>query len=92
MNVSIEIEPSPYVPPVKIINRVEIRFFNIDLFKSVTVVATLCDDKDYIIDNKHITIDGEEYANWSNDDSYLIDLVLVKLGLTKKTVVPDVAL
>ena len=86
MNFSCEIEPSGYIYPVKIINRVEIKIFNVELFKSVTVLATLCDDKDYIIDNKQIVIDGDDYANWSNDDSYLIDLVLLKLGLTKKVV------
>ena len=91
MNFSCEIEPSEYVYPVRIISRIEIQIFNIELFKSVTVVVILCDDKDYVIDNKHIVIDGDDYANWSNNDSYLIDLVLTKLGLTKKVVVvPDI--
>lgn len=86
MNISAEVEPTEYVSDVKIIHSIRMNIFNIILFKSVTVVATLCDDKDYVIDNKHIVIEGEEYANWSNDDSYLIDLVLAKLQLTKKVI------
>jgi len=36
-----------------------------------------------ILEHIQLTIDGEEYQNWSDDDNYLIDLVLEKLGLEK---------
>lgn len=87
MNISVEINPFNYVTDVKIISRIEVHVFSIVLFESVTVMVTLCDDKDHVIDNKHIVISGDEYVMWSNDDSYLIDLVLTKLGLSKKSVV-----
>lgn len=31
-----------------------------------------------------ITVDGEEYLGWNNDDDYIIDLILEKLELTRK--------
>lgn len=90
MNFTFDVEPSCFIPPERIINHIQLSIFSIDLFKSVTVVVSLCDDKDYVIDNKQIIIEGEEYNNWSNDDNYLINLVLVKLGLTKKTIVEPI--
>ena len=44
MNISCEVEPIEYIYAVKIISRIEIRIFDIQLFKSVTIVATLYDD------------------------------------------------
>lgn len=31
-----------------------------------------------------ITIEGEEYLGWNNNDDYIIDLILQKLGLIRK--------
>jgi hypothetical protein len=84
MNISscFAVEPSQYIPEIKIISRVEIHIINIELFKSVHVVATLYDEANRIIENKHFYIDGDDYANWSSDDSYLVNLVLNRLGLS----------
>ena len=84
MNVSIEIEPSEYVPPTRIINRIEIQIFNLTLFQSVSIMAVLFDANSCPIDTKIIRIEQDEYLQWSNNDEWLVNLVLEKLGLTKK--------
>ena len=38
-----------------------------------------------LIDSKLMTITGDEYTNWGNDDNYIINLIMTKLNLTRKT-------
>ena len=38
-----------------------------------------------LIDNKFFTLEGTDYTNWANDDTYIITYVLEKLNLTKVT-------
>lgn len=86
MYIKTEVEPCDYVTPVRVIHRIELQIMRLVLFSSVSIGVSLYDENDYIIDNRQITIQGEEYNNWANDDNYLLDLVLVKLGLIKKSI------
>jgi len=36
-----------------------------------------------MVDAKMITITGDDYAGWGNDDTYIVDYVLRKFGLTR---------
>jgi hypothetical protein len=36
-----------------------------------------------LLDNKTVKIEGDEYNAWGDDDNYITNLVLTKLGLTK---------
>lgn len=36
------------------------------------------------LDSKQLTMDGEDYKNWGNDDDYVINFVCKKLGFTRK--------
>ena len=83
--IKIDVQDSSYVK-TNTINKVNIRIGNIELFKSVTVIASLFDNNT-LVDNKVFKIEGDEYTNWSNDDQYLIDLVLSKLGMLPVDVV-----
>ena len=38
-----------------------------------------------LIDNKFFTLEGTDYTNWANDDTYIITYVLAQLNLTKVT-------
>lgn len=80
-NISVQVENSEYIKS-SIINKVIIQVNSIELFKSITVVARLFNN-DTLVDNKFFTIIDEEYANWGNDDSYIVNLILNKLGLTQ---------
>ena len=84
MNIKQEIEPAPFIFPVKIVHSFEIQVLNLVLFQSVTIMVTLYDENNIPIDNKMLTISGDDYLNWFNDDNYLIDYALNNLNFTKK--------
>jgi hypothetical protein len=77
--IDVNVQDSPYVK-TNTINKVIIRIANIELFSNVTVIASLFDN-DSLVDNKVFKIEGQEYSDWSNDDQYIVDLVLGKLGM-----------
>ena len=56
---------------------------NVVLFTSARLGVYLnCKiDDNYIIDYKEFVIEGEEYAGWNNDDTYIMKLVENKLAL-----------
>ena len=47
-----------------------------------TVNVQKYDANNILIDVQNVFINDEEYAMWSYDDQYIIDLVLTKMGLT----------
>ena len=67
-----------------IINNIQINILKIELFIGITLSVNLLSNNK-LIDSKLMTISGDEYSNWGNDDNYIINLVLTKLNLTKKT-------
>lgn len=79
--INVNVNDSSYVK-TNTINNVIIRIMNVDLFNSITVCASLFENKS-LVDNKVFKIEGEEYSNWGNDDTYIVDLVLTKLGMTQ---------
>lgn len=68
---------------VYIVNNVEIRVINLSLGSYVDINAVLKQDNSFI-SSQNFRIEGEEYNNWGSNDAYLEDLVLQKLGLTRK--------
>jgi len=58
---------------------------NLELFVSVSLdVHFYSEDENSVIDVKHLKLEGEDYNNWSNDDSYIVTYVMNKLGLNPK--------
>lgn len=51
-------------------------------------VQALCFYSGGVVQMKHVTIEGDEYTKWANDDDYLIALVGHKLGFGER-VEPD---
>jgi len=68
---------------VRIINNVDIRVINLMLGEFVDVNVSIKQDDRYIR-NYTFHIEGEEYQNWGNNDEYLENLVLQKLGLERR--------
>lgn len=62
------------------ITNIKISIMSIELFKSVTIVVSLLNNDDNIIDNKVIKLEGNDYLNWNNDDNYIKNIVISKLG------------
>jgi hypothetical protein len=73
---------SPYII-TNIINKVAISIVNVQLFTSVMISAILFHN-DKLLDNKTIVLTGEEYDAWGNNDQYIINITLQKLGLHEK--------
>jgi hypothetical protein len=69
---------------INIVNNVDIRVMNLDLGKSVDVNAVMRQGEQ-LIDVKNFHITGQEYDDWGQDDQYIENLVLTKLGLTRKS-------
>ncbi len=84
-NMDISVVGSPYTKTYTI-NKVIIRVMNLELYKSVTVHARLMDNNE-MVKSERFVIEGEDYTNWGNNDDYIVNYVLTKLGLTKLT--PD---
>ena len=51
-----------------------------------TVNVQKYDANNILIDVMNVFINDEEYAQWANDDDYIINLVLSKMGLTPASV------
>jgi hypothetical protein len=82
-NMNIPVVSSPLVKSYTI-NNVQIRVMNLILYKCVNVHATLMDNDTYV-DSKMFKLENEDYTNWGNDDSYITNYVLTKLGLTESS-------
>jgi hypothetical protein len=67
-----------------IVNNIQINILKIELFKSMTLSVNLLSNNK-IVDTQLMSISGDDYSNWGNDDNYIINLVISKLNLTKKT-------
>jgi len=69
---------------VFIINNIDIRVTGLNLGTSVSINVIL-KNNDSFINSVNYDISGQEYDDWGNDDVYLENLILQKLGLTRKT-------
>lgn len=67
-----------------VIDYIQIREFN-DTGVAVASWSFLSEDEIEPIYSGSTVIEGEEYSNWGSDDSYVMDLLLQKLGLTRAT-------
>lgn len=63
---------------------IEIDIMEIVLNSHVTAVVRFLNSTGNLLKNEIVKIEGEEYAGWGNDDSYIVNLVLSKLNLTKE--------
>jgi hypothetical protein len=54
----------------------------VQLFNGASLDAFMFDVNGNLYKVQRVIIDQEEYLQWNNDDSYIVDLVAIKLGLT----------
>lgn len=50
----------------------------------VMINVTFYNANEQPVKHEMVRIEGEEYAGWGTDDSYLTNLILQKLGLTQE--------
>jgi len=88
-NTSVPIQPSTETT-TRIITSFTVNVMRLELFKSVTVNAMLYGADNNFIEVKTITLSGQDYLDWNNNDQYLIDKVAEILGFTLASTVPVV--
>lgn len=76
METTIKIKPVNYS-----LDTLEIINVGVQLDKTAYVNCMVKGEK--IINNHTIDLTPDEYAAWGNDDNYIVDLLLSKLGLEK---------
>lgn len=86
VNEAREIDGVPIQPAVitevKNVSSFRVIVVNLELFKSVSVVAILQDADGNQLSSRSFTFEGADYLGWNNDDQYLINKVAERLGFT----------
>jgi hypothetical protein len=80
-SIFVNTHPKEYIT-VNVAKSVEMRVFYFIIGSSIEVNCSLKDENGNVFKIENIAISGDEYNNWGSDDSYLINLVLSKLGLS----------
>ena len=65
---------------VNIVSKIEISIIELLLFKSVKVRVVLFDDNKNIINSNILTLIGQDYLNWKDDDNYIVDYVKTNIN------------
>lgn len=66
---------------VNIVSKIEISIIELLLFKSVKVRVVLFDDNKNIINSNILTLTGQDYLNWKDDDNYIVDYVKTNINI-----------
>lgn len=82
MNTSITVDPKD-VTISNVVVSVELVIGTLILGSSIDVNVLFRNQQGRIFKSELVHIQGDEYNQWGNDDNYLIDLVLSKVGLTR---------
>jgi hypothetical protein len=64
------------------VNRFEIDSIDIRLFTSAVIRVNLFDSNGFRVCAKTILMEGADYANWGNDDQYILTFIMNSLGFT----------
>lgn len=66
----------------RVISSVNVLPFRYDLFcKGVNITCQLCDEQNNICFEEIIFIDKDKLNRWGEDDNYLVQELLIRLGL-----------
>lgn len=80
---SIKVDVNNFTLKAPVVTKIEMKVMNMFLNSHVTIMVHYFNSNGHLLENKIVKIEGEEYKNWGNDDNYITNLVLTKLGLTK---------
>ena len=81
----------PAIVPVDKVTTITIYSFTIDsievdLFNSARIRVYLMNQNNISIDCTFVSLTGEDYENWGNNDEYIINYVANTLGFTLQSV------
>jgi hypothetical protein len=73
----------------KIADAVQITGVQLELFTTATVFVDLikrnAETGNELVSQQHIVLTPMEYANWADDDEWLVQIVLERLGVQRAT-------
>ena len=81
-NNPVKVDSTPFVPPTKYISSFRYSVMDFQAFNKITFNCNLFSSDSSLIENKIISMEGDDYKLWGEDDNYLIDFLAAKLGLT----------
>lgn len=71
-----------FYPPLKKeikMNQFKVKVVELELFKYVRIAVALLDTDGNFVEQKFFNLVDDDYAQWSNDDTYVINFVKRKL-------------
>lgn len=80
---NIQVDVNDFTLDAPVVVKIEMEVIEMILDSHVTMAVRYLNDNGNLLDNKIVKIEGDEYNAWGDDDNYIINLVLTKLGLTK---------
>lgn len=86
MDNKILVDVTDFALEAPVVTKVEMEVIEMVLDSHVSIVVHYLNANGNLLDNKFVKIEGDEYNAWGDDDSYITNLVLTKLGLTQQTV------
>lgn len=86
MDSKIQVDVTDFALEAPVVTKIEMEVMEMVLDSHVSIVVHYLNANGNLLDNKFVKIEGDEYNAWGDDDSYITNLVLTKLGLTQQTV------
>ena len=80
---NIRVDVNDFTLEAPVVTKIELKVMDMVLNSHVTLVVHYLNANGNLLDNRIVKIEGDEYDNWGDDDNYITNLVLTKLGLTK---------
>jgi hypothetical protein len=85
----ITVKPSPVIQEPKYITSFNYAVIDFDAFKEMTFLCITFDDCGSQLSTHTVEVSGENYQNWGNDDTYIINYLCSKIGLSPIIKPPD---
>lgn len=71
------------ITTTQVVKSIEIESGEVKLNQSASFVVKMLDENGRLVGIERVVISGDDYTNWGNDDSYVVELIMTKLGLTE---------
>jgi len=81
--ITTQIDVNDFALEAPVVDKIDIEISELVLDSHVVVRVHYRDVGGIHLATKTVRIEGDEYNVWGDDDNYIINLVLTKLGLTK---------
>ena len=85
----------PSIAPFELVSTTTITSFDIEsidiqLFSSAKIRVNLFNGQGHRVDIRYVTLSGDDYTSWGNDDQYILTFVINTLGFSQPVIVEPV--